>query len=584
MTQLESFSNQLLLTLFDYFDAVHLLHGFLGLNTRFDALLLKEYHSFHLDLRRISKQDFDFLCQQQNLRSVFNRIISLRLAVCDETPGLCGLFLSRGFNINQFTHLKSLTLNEIFSKELINSVHECRHLTHLNISNCSISFDHQTTSSWINRIWSLPKLTSCHIKNCYQTDAYFDEDTPISSTIEQLSLCSAMYPVRITDLLYLFTYTPCLRILSMNTELLDENQHFPTVQTSITTLKLVFQGRFHTLLTLLRSTPRLRRLSIQLNNEFFNGHQWQQLIMNNLAQLQTLQFKMFVLSSSMRSIDEQVRANLDTFRTQFWLVEHRWYVACDYTVRSKADYDHQCFYTLPYAFNSFNDRVGGVRRLMWTCPDTIPYWSFDRVHMFETVRDAHYQYQYPVVFHRIHDLRLSIPFADSLWSMISNLDHLTKLHVIVCDEGSDSQFRSLIERAIHLDTLIIDLLTLRWRTDILFNLTNPSIRQIKFFPHARRPWPTFDLNQCIAFAQSSIARQCQFLDIRVQSPESILTFANTMQYLQSMIIHVSENPNIPPRPTVDGMIEWTRNHLPNRYCLIDCTNSGTAITMKLWIG
>jgi hypothetical protein len=43
MMQLESFANDLLLELLQYFDRVHLLRAFYGINSRFNTLLLKQF-------------------------------------------------------------------------------------------------------------------------------------------------------------------------------------------------------------------------------------------------------------------------------------------------------------------------------------------------------------------------------------------------------------------------------------------------------------------------------------------------------------------------------------------------------------
>ena len=45
---LESFPNELLLDLFQYFSFVHLIQSFFDLNSRFNELLCKKFNKFHL--------------------------------------------------------------------------------------------------------------------------------------------------------------------------------------------------------------------------------------------------------------------------------------------------------------------------------------------------------------------------------------------------------------------------------------------------------------------------------------------------------------------------------------------------------
>jgi hypothetical protein len=162
----------------------------------------------------------------------------------------------------------------------------------------------------------------------------------------------------------------------------------------------------------------------------------------------------------------------------------------------------------------FTDTAKGMRQSKWTCLDERNYWSFDRVHKFEcrsTVKEG--LYQYPVCFLNIPDLIIPIPLVDPICQIIPRFDHLTRLHLIICQEGSDFQFESLIERSPRLYTLTIDLFPNISKINLLFKVTSISIRQIRLFPFVKHHWCDFDDTLCTAFTQSPLARQCQFLHI-----------------------------------------------------------------------
>jgi hypothetical protein len=376
MTQLESLPNDLLLDLFEYFDTVHLLHVFSGLNYRFHVLIYQHFRAYHLDLRRISKYDFDTLCQQY-LRAIADRIVSCHLADKDETPGLLNLFYSRGFSINQFINLKSLTLHHIYGRNIVEMLDGLIHLVYLSISKCNISPEAEGVSHTINRIWSRPKLTHCKLENSYVSGTSFNGNTWVSATLEHLSIHYTGHTLTYRELPYLFLCTPHLRVLSLYLELLTkkENENLPVIVTSITTLNLVLSGEARLLGNLLQSMPDLRHLTVDLQNSKLNGHEWKQIIIKHVPKLKVLRFKMNLDQYDRHTSDQQANELLDTFRTPFWLHEHQWYVRCDWY--------HGRLYTLPYAFHLFTNIATDITRSQWTCPDIKKYWLFDRVHTLD---------------------------------------------------------------------------------------------------------------------------------------------------------------------------------------------------------
>ena len=149
--QFESLADDVLLELFTYFNIVHLLRVFAGVNSRFNSLLLEHFRSYQLDLRRIPKPDFDDLCRRY-LPSILDRIASCQMSHQDETPGLVSLFLSRGFNLHQFTHLKSLTLRNIQSADILRSIGQLRDLVHLDMTGCHVFPEEDNAINVINSI------------------------------------------------------------------------------------------------------------------------------------------------------------------------------------------------------------------------------------------------------------------------------------------------------------------------------------------------------------------------------------------------------------------------------------------------
>ena len=170
----------------------------------------------------------------------------------------------------------------------------------------------------------------------------------------------------------------------------------------------------------------------QSGTAFSERNQWQELINRYLPDLKTLRFTVFDMWRGILGNEAEIEEQLDTFRTPFWLEKHQWHVCCDWEGASSLSRGSKRFFTLPYAFSYFNDSANGIRRSTATCSYQDKHWSFRHVRKFECrARDTNRQYQYPVDFMNIENLRLCIPEPDTIWRMIPSLNHLTKMYVTV---------------------------------------------------------------------------------------------------------------------------------------------------------
>jgi hypothetical protein len=129
MLQLELLANELLFYIFEFFDTDHLARAFFSLNCRLNHLLYYQFRVHQLCFQSIMKNDFDIICQEY-LPVVIDQISSLRLSN-GKTSNLSEL-LSRGFTLDKFLYLKSLSLYGIYSNDTMNQIIiQCRCLSHL---------------------------------------------------------------------------------------------------------------------------------------------------------------------------------------------------------------------------------------------------------------------------------------------------------------------------------------------------------------------------------------------------------------------------------------------------------------------
>jgi hypothetical protein len=168
----ESLPNQLLFELFEYFPLTDLFRAFIGLNNRFNNLLFEQIHKYRVDIRSISKQDFDFVCECY-LPSIIDRICSIYLSDDDQTPDQINCFLSYNLTLHQFTNLQSLSVSYLHSDvvmcKLLTEFRHLHNLIRLSFTKCEFKHDIKTTFELVRNIYTIPKLIY------YYFDIRFDE-------------------------------------------------------------------------------------------------------------------------------------------------------------------------------------------------------------------------------------------------------------------------------------------------------------------------------------------------------------------------------------------------------------------------
>jgi hypothetical protein len=272
---LERLANELLLEFFEYLGSIHLLRGFSHLNARLDSLLIAHFRTDGLDFRSSSKDDFDLVCRR-NLPSMIEQIIALRLSDDDDTPHQIHLFLARGFTLDRFIHLRSLSLYYVCSNELVNKlVLQCCQLpllASLDFIKCSFKYHQETLLNILNHIWLLPKLTYCHL----DWNLLYHDEFPIatipSKSIEYLSM--ANFQLNFFELVRLFRCIPNIRHLTIGIDDSSVDRQFPCSIASISSLKLHVTNSYNVMINLLQNLPNLIHLTILTHDINVDGHQW----------------------------------------------------------------------------------------------------------------------------------------------------------------------------------------------------------------------------------------------------------------------------------------------------------------------
>ncbi|CAF1203919.1 unnamed protein product [Adineta steineri] len=220
-------------------------------------------------------------------------------------------------------------------------------------------------------------------------------------------------------------------------------------------------------------------------------------------------------------VEEEIDELLNTFRTQFWLDEHHWYVRCDWNpIAGSRTFGY--LYTLPYAFRLFTGIAKGLRRSKWTCPDDEKYCLFNRVHNLDCMESVNEQLNiHHAYFPNIHYLQISLPLPDNIWKIIPTFDHLTSLRISIHEKDSESDLQVLFDRAPRLYKLIVDNADKSELTG-LPKLKSASVRHLQFDSSLYSSPYYFDDEECTKFAMSSLGQQCEVLQLFVESREKML--------------------------------------------------------------
>jgi hypothetical protein len=564
----ESLANELILDLFEYFDGFDILRIFYGLNARLNQLCY-HFRLYRFNFRSISKHNFDRICQEY-LPLIINQVISFHFSDDDETPTLPELFLCRGFLLNQFTHLKSLSLYSIHSLDLLNQmINQCRSLRflkHLNIIKFNIDYEQDKTVSLMNDIWSLP-LTQCRFENFYSGGQCFFSIQVISTSMNYLFIDQIYCDLNV--LYHLFEHTPNLRHLSISSDYSTDDESLHTMTSSIRSLKLAFEGSIISMINLFQNLPNLCYLTLKTSDLYLNGNEWEKIFVDYLPNIKKFRLRMNFQFSDDYNKDEQIEQLLETFQTDFWIKQHQWFVRCDWNPFDS--FNRIYLYTLPYDFGDFFyfDTIQSRS----TYPSISKDFSYDRVNILrqsfsENLPIESINYLSPR-FYKIYDLKISIPFSQNFSSCIASLDQLNSLDVTICDDSSYSQLQLLLDRAPHLYSL-----TLRSAGNIqisLLELSNASIRRLDLMTKSTYRLQYFNHNECIKIlAQSSIGKQCEVLLISVENRTIICELIQIMSNLRSITFQCKEDKckYRESLSTNDEVLHWLVEHLSSEFMIV----------------
>lgn len=549
--KLELLPNEIFLDLFDYFSGVDLLQTFYDLNSRFNFLLYNQFRFYRFRFYWISKYIFDQTCQQ-HLPFITDRITSLQLSNSKETSKQINLFFSYFPSFRQFIHLRALTISNLHSYDLLlRFTNECQYLsnlTHLGFHTCSSIYIANDFQVIIDNIWRLPKLTSCHIDIDIK-QSVFCFPTIISVSLQSISILRQEF--QLDQINQLFQYTPHLKHLFIFAGIWTDDNSILSSFPTLIKLHVCFISSYEIpkMILFFKSMPNLRHLSVSLWSGLIQGHQWGKIIRDHLTKLKTFRIKMEASFHDGEDIQQIANELIDSFRTPFWTIKHRWFVQCitsRITVRLDTVSSESTYYEaiIPDSWQS-------------TCSHDNQQEFYDNM---TSVYSTFFDQLIPlnIRLSNINYLHIKLPIKDQLWWIIPNFDRLKSLTISSHADTFQSEVQTLLDRASHLITLTIHQNKSIPLQMSLCNYTNTSVSRIDL----RGCIHYFNVQECLILASSPLLVQCEVLFIRVNDRESIIHLINNIHVLRALIVRCQDDEHN------DELVQWLHSHLPSTCSIV----------------
>jgi hypothetical protein len=288
------------------------------------------------------------------------------------------------------------------------------------------------------------------------------------------------------------------------------------------------------------------------------------LIVEYLPKLKTFRLQMYYRIHNSNGEQVETERILDSYRTPFWIIDHRWFVRCRWTSDDRVT--SIFLYTLPYDSDVFALHCENVNpHAKSTCLSDDDYSSYDRV------TTLHYNFSpfngsclSHIRFHNVTHLEMTLPFCDRFLSILPRLEHVTSLYVSSNSETNTdlvlSQLQTLIDRTPRLYSLSIGGWSSSIVQEIPLKITSNSIRQLDFqsshYPSRDR---CFSTQQCAAFLSSPLAIQCEVLLIVVDSRRNIFELLNRMPNLRALKVECQLDRSNYTEPSLRLLGQWMRS-------------------------
>jgi hypothetical protein len=383
-------------------------------------------------------------------------------------------------------------------------------------------------SSFINRVWSLPKLIYCNLDFDHQREEHFEAPRVSSSTIEYVSIKGIQFDFHEINLL--FEQTSSLRYLRAHNTCVTDDIVSTSSALSLIKLNLSFLSMNENVITtFLQNMLNLRYLTIDMYGVFINGYQWDKIIRDYLPSLKIFRLKEQIPLLDQNEGDEEMDTIVKSFQNQFWLEERKWFIQCDWNMTGT--YSFFSLYTLPYSFTEFDGNC--VLKSKSTRSQNNNKELYHRVHKLHyntcSLDDISLTY---FQFFNLRHLIIEAPVNDRFCSILAGLDQLSILNISLSDDDTNgSQLQTLVNQATNLKSLTINSSSSSLMMSFIQN-TNITVHRL----YLQGDNQLFDDEQYKSLINSPLCVGCEILGINIMNGNNVTDLVNNMINLRALKI------------------------------------------------
>jgi len=272
----------------------------------------------------------------------------------------------------------------------------------------------------------------------------------------------------------LLAHTPRLKHLSIFTITTNDDNCIASPLSTLIYLRISNFGMRDTwkMISFLQKISNLQHLEIRFMNNIIDGHQWEQIIRNYLPKLKVFHFGMRDKRSADENIQELVDQLIDSFRSSFWIDEHKWFVRC--ITWNTVIYLQTLFNKFRYDENNFPNSFKST----YPNDDHQEYYN-NRTNVTDEAL-FNPSISSNIRLSNIRHLWITLPINDQFWSFVPSLDQLHSLTVSSYIDTYQSELQALLNRTPHLHILTVKQDALLPLQVSLFKFTNTSICGLDF--------------------------------------------------------------------------------------------------------
>ncbi|CAF1394977.1 unnamed protein product [Rotaria sp. Silwood1] len=330
--------------------------------------------------------------------------------------------------------------------------------------------------------------------------------------------------------------------------------------------------------------PNLKYLTLETNTIYLDGYAWEKVFLTYLPNIKIFRLKMRVELLPLSDVEQQIDEIFHSFRTEFWIEKHQWYVQCDWCPMDINKIG--ILYTLPYAFDTFYFTDGS--RSKSTSPNDFHDSAYNQVQILEHIhRRQNLNEDFPLFtfrFLNIRHLSTVFPFNNDFWSAIPKLNQLISLNAVLNQDFGYPQLQALLNIAPRLYSLSFS--HSNNFSMASFNISSISIRRFELFQNFKCGLRYFKNAECSMLTRTFIAFQCEVLLVDVESRTNVFNFINTMPNLRVLIVRCKddERSRYHSSETNDELIVWFQDQLSSKlmYSIIRNVNDGSQLIISIY--